>query len=312
MTRSSRAAIVSAVFLWPLVLPEIVVLAGSVALPFTETFNTATVDAVATYPMFTAQVPAGEEDPLWYVNAAGQLRSAGASPVPLQQPSFSVKPATMPTGEIVIKVDLGWNNQGLGNGEGGCGLRLGQFEDTLENENSLVFHPGYPGGALRVEGDGGFGNSDMGWSPAPGVMHHLEIHSFPNGLFNLKLTDGQDATKVYNTSFTNTFAYGGDVGLLAHGPGGAMYDNLSISLPGQTLAADLDSDGDVDGADFLLIQRNFGSTINASTYAAWKSTFGTHLATTTLAAVPEPTVPVLSFAAALGLGALRKRGETIC
>jgi hypothetical protein len=259
MIRSARAAVVSAIFLWPFALPEFVVLAGPVSLPFAATFDTPTVDAVTAYPQFTAQVPAGKEDPLWLVDKTGRLRSAGAAFTALNQPSFSVKPATAPTGEIVIKVDLGWTNQGVFAGSGGCGIRLGQHLDTLESENTLVFHPGYPAGALRVDGAGGFANQDMGWSPAPGFMHHLEIHSFPNGLFNIKVTDGADGTKVFATSFTNPVAYGGDVGLLTHGPGAAYYDNLSISIAGQTQT------------------------------------------------VPEPATPILLFAAATAVGALRRR-----
>lgn len=307
MTRSVRAALISAISVNSLVLPQIFVQGGPVPLPFTETFSTTTVDAVAAYPQFTAQVPEGMEDPLWYVNEAGQLKAAGAFPIPLKQPSFSVKPATAPTGEIVIKVDMGWNRQGLGLGEGGCAVRLGQFEDTLESENAVIFHPGYPGGAFRVEGDGGFGNTDMGWSPSPGIMHHLEIRSFPDGLFNIKLTDGQDPTKVFTKSFTNAFAYGGDVGLLTHGPGAAMYDNLSISLAGQAIPGDLDLDNDVDGVDFLAIQRNFGGSTDGSTFAAWRTNFGTHSVVASFAAVPEPTSLILTVAAGVGLTSLRRQ-----
>jgi hypothetical protein len=312
MFRCAHAAIVSAVFLCPFSRPANV-LAGSVSLPFSESFNTITTDAVTAYPAFTAQVPPSQPDPMWSVNAAGRLRSDTTPYIRLKQPSFSVKPDPLPTGEIVIKLDIGWDGSEfvppIGPGYGGCGIRLGQFENTTESENTVLFHPGYPAGAFRVDGDGGYPNQDMGWSPAPGVMHHMEIHSFPDGLFNITVTDGTDPAKVYTNSFSNLFAYGGDVGLLAHGEGAAFYDNLSITLAGQTVTADLDADSDVDGNDFLLIQRSLGSTTDASTVVAWKSAFGTLPATPNITAVPEPTSPILLFTAAMGLGAMRRRRD---
>ena len=120
---------------------------------------------------------------------------------------------------------MGWNGQDndppVGVGFGGTGLRLGN--------NVLGFHPGYPGGALRVEGPGGFGGTDMGWTSALGVLNHAEIHSFPSGLFTIKITDGTNPANVFTTSFTNPASYGGAVSLLAFAGGSAMYDNLSIA-----------------------------------------------------------------------------------
>jgi hypothetical protein len=140
-------------------------------------------------------------------------------------PNFAVSPTPTPTGEIVIKLDMGWNGQDndppVGIGFGGTGLRLGN--------NLFGFHPGYPGGALRVEGPGGFGGTDMGWTSALAVLNHAEIHSFPSGLFTIKITDGTNPANVFTTSFTNPASYGGVVSLLAFAGGSAMYDNLSIT-----------------------------------------------------------------------------------
>ncbi len=61
------------------------------------------------------------------------------------------------------------------------------------------------------------------------------------------------------------------------------------------LAGDFDSDGDVDGADFLAWQRGFGTEFNATDLTNWQSNFG---ATNggLVAVVPEPsTLVMLAF-----------------
>jgi hypothetical protein len=50
---------------------------------------------------------------------------------------------------------------------------------------------------------------------------------------------------------------------------------------------DIDVDGDVDGQDFLLIQRGLGTTTSAADIAAWKANFATAVGAT--GAVPEPS-----------------------
>jgi len=199
------------------------VIAGPASLPFFEPFNTPTSDAVSTYPQFTADDGGSGLNPVRYVNGSGVLRfGSGGFPY---YPNFAVTPSPTPTGEVVINVDMGWNGQDndppVGIGFGGTGLRLGN--------NVFGFHPGYPGGGDRIEGPGGFGTSDMGWTPALAVLNHVEIHSFPTGLFTIKVTDGTNPANVYTTSFTNPASYGGVVSLLAFAGGSAMYDNLSIT-----------------------------------------------------------------------------------
>jgi hypothetical protein len=83
------------------------------------------------------------------------------------------------------------------------------------------------------------------------------------------------------------------------------------------VAGDYDYDRDVDGADFLLWQRDFGSTTNLAADGngdlvvdgldldVWKTSFGTG-ATAVIAAVPEPSSLVLLATAALG-ACFRKR-----
>jgi PEP-CTERM motif len=200
------------------------VYANPVALPFFEPFNNLSANATVDYPQFTAEGPAAA----WTVDAQG-LRTNSVGYSPLDGPAFSVTPNPTPTGEIVINVDMGWENKSCV-GCGGTGLRLGNGSGT-SSENTMAFLPAYnaPPGFFLINGPGGTsGAQDMGWVPALGVLHHVEIHSFPSGLFNIKVTDGLNPANVYTNSFTNPLAYGSDIGLLAVGGGSAIYKNLSI------------------------------------------------------------------------------------
>jgi hypothetical protein len=76
----------------------------------------------------------------------------------------------------------------------------------------------------------------------------------------------------------------------------------SIALPG-----DFDSDQDVDGADFLKWQRNFGTPgYDAASLADWKANFGATAAVSAAAAIPEPHTALLG-ALAFGAVAARRR-----
>jgi hypothetical protein len=78
----------------------------------------------------------------------------------------------------------------------------------------------------------------------------------------------------------------------------------SIALPG-----DFDSDQDVDGADFLKWQRNFGTPgYDAASLATWKANFGATAAVSAAAAVPEPHA-ILLAAMAIGVGAACRRRD---
>jgi hypothetical protein len=75
----------------------------------------------------------------------------------------------------------------------------------------------------------------------------------------------------------------------------------------RTLGGDFNSDGKVDGADFLVWQRGLGSTYTAADLATWKANYGQGSAIGAASAVPEPAAAVM---ACLALGAamsLRRR-----
>jgi hypothetical protein len=75
---------------------------------------------------------------------------------------------------------------------------------------------------------------------------------------------------------------------------------------------DFDTDGDVDGADFLLWQRGGSPTpLSGSDLALWQANYGTGtlLAATSAAAVPEPASASLLILSALVLVGRRRRKE---
>jgi hypothetical protein len=293
--------------------------AGPVALPFFEPFNIISADATVDYPQFTAQQVNGIEEH-WTVDSMG-LRTSTVNFFDFHEPAFSVTPFPKPTRELVITVDMGWNGTDVSPpnqaGTGANGLRFGEDPDSPGlSQSTMVFHPGYPSppGAFRINSAGGSsGNQNMGWMPALGpVLHHIEIHSFPDGLFNIKVTDGSNPENVFEYSFTDPLSYGGDIGLLAAGQGGAIYKNLSITqVDAQPVPGDYNANGVVDSADYVLWRKggplqnevdNLG-VVDAGDYAAWRARFGnTSGSGSGLAsggAVPEPaTLIMLSVTAA--------------
>jgi len=78
-----------------------------------------------------------------------------------------------------------------------------------------------------------------------------------------------------------------------------------IDAPG--LDGDFDSDGDVDGADFLEWQRDFAN-LGAGGLADWEANFGAGVpAVAAASAVPEPSAIALLMLGAAGLSSLRTR-----
>jgi len=77
-------------------------------------------------------------------------------------------------------------------------------------------------------------------------------------------------------------------------PGTYLIDDVSVLRAAETDPADLDQDFDVDGNDFLLIQRGLGSTTTAADLANWRNAFGS---TVFAAPVPEPSAVALVITA---------------
>jgi len=89
------------------------------------------------------------------------------------------------------------------------------------------------------------------------------------------------------------------------------YTGTLVSLSNFVLAGDFDTDGDVDGFDFLEWQRGFGTDFDADDLADWEANFGTTagspLAASSTTTVPEPgSLALLAIGSVLLLGRRRK------
>jgi len=158
----------------------------------------------------------------------------------------------------------------------------------------------------------------MGFVPQPGVLNHLEIDSFPDGTFNVKVVDGTNPANVFTTHFTSPGAYGGEIALLAWSGGTGLYDNFSISIAGAPLLGDYDNDGFVDAGDYALWRQgaplqNESETIGSNTpedYTYWRAHFGAPAAgsgSLFSSAIPEPSSMLISLVGAVAISAARWR-----
>ena len=153
----------------------------------------------------------------------------------------------------------------------------------------------------------------------------------PNTLF----TEGATVSATFgNTKYNWTISYNGvinwsnaDTGAIASvtaGSVGVDRDVVLIGLSSETIAtddADFNNDGTVDGADFLVWQRGFGTGTNngtgdangsggvdAADLAIWKTQFGAAPpAVGAVGAVPEPAAALLAGLAGLAFVAARRK-----
>jgi hypothetical protein len=184
-----------------------------VSLPFSENFQSTapSANAAADYPAFTLSGSGSAN-----VSASGVLNLVGSGAT--IDPAFTVTPNAAPTNEVIITADISAVDS-FGNFN--VGLIVGQ--------NFIVFHPGYSGGAFRVDGIGGYGNTNMNFTPLNNILYRFEVHSFPDGLFTISVTDTANSITYNAPNFTNINSYGGEVGFLRSGNAGTgLYDNLSI------------------------------------------------------------------------------------
>jgi len=74
------------------------------------------------------------------------------------------------------------------------GLRLSQ--------NNIVFHPGYPGGAVRVEGPGGFANQNFPTgTPDTDIFHTMRVIIFCDGIVHFWIYNSTQDDTTNHWSF---------------------------------------------------------------------------------------------------------------
>ncbi len=136
-----------------------------------DTDTTTTAQTLSSYPAFSYSGGSAREARV--TDGVLQLAPQGAGlNQTMERVGFS--------GDLVITADLGMTPGGP---DMNTGLRIGG--------NNILFHPGYPGGAFRVEGPGGFSNQNMGFDPAGGdTLHHIVVSiTPPTGDFAVQLID---------------------------------------------------------------------------------------------------------------------------
>jgi len=298
--------------------------AGTVALPYTEGFDT-DIDTTLfpnIYSDFTLTAsPATDPDnppvPMPSVlNGVLHLKNSGQAGVY----SLNVMPDPLPAGKIIVDIDGGNKNAAT------------QFRLQLGN-NAIVFHPGYDQGgftqgAFRIEGagaaDAGYAfNVALPFFPMVNTLYHMHVELGGDGANNLTLTDttnpnNNDPNKFFHAAWQNLGAHNGPIGP-AWFFGEGIYDNFSITTPGggAGLAADFDHDGDVDSTDLVNFWKpgfgqnangdaNGDSQTNGGDFLVWQQQLG--MAAPPVSAVPEPCCIALLMTGALAsLSRYRRR-----
>lgn len=90
---------------------------------------------------------------------------------------------------------------------GGGGAGMGQSSLT-KSDNVVKFHPGMGGGQLRVEGTGGFHNTDVGFTPlnlsdAGERLHVMEITVSADGDNEVRFISATDASATWTGQWKN-------------------------------------------------------------------------------------------------------------
>ncbi|QEG36372.1 DUF5010 domain-containing protein [Bythopirellula goksoeyrii] len=138
-------------------------------------------------------------------------------------------------------------------------------------------------------------NGDLSTYLAPANSNTMGIQIGDDGLIVIV---GSDSTAKINNLIADGLLYTNS----ATGTIQVSYDGTD-TLVQVVLAGDFDGDGDVDGADFQMWQRNPG----VGNLSDWQNNYGVTGAQTALNSVPEPTTLVLMLASALILSGSDRR-----
>ena len=135
------------------------------------------------------------------------------------------------------------------------------------------------------------------------------VHASYEDLWTRGILQANGLSGLTGDTFSNFFSVSGVFDADGAGPGTLGGENYKLtSLLTSGLAGDFNSDGKVDGADFLAWQRGGSpSPLSSGDLATWKANFGSGGAVAAVGAVPEPTAMVSAMVALCGLGLWRSR-----
>jgi hypothetical protein len=147
-----------------------------------------------------------------------------------------------------------------------------------------------------------------GWDQAGGSNANQLVEQFLSGAGS---TIAANSTISLGNAF-NPAVFGAGVDgdlVFQFGLNGGALITSTVSYVSGGLPGDFNNSGKVDGADFLLWQRNFGQPgFDAASLAQWKGNFGAGAAEAAVGAVPEPaTIGLIAMAGAALAASRRKR-----
>lgn len=176
---------------------------------FQEPFNTNTPNTAATLATYPG-LGFNHSDP-GLVVVDGVLHTP-LRPFPLGT-SFTL-PGSL-SGGIEFSFDVGAS-------AGDAGFPIG---GRLMASPLILFHPGLAGGAFRV--DGLVPNTDMGFTPGVGTLHHMTIRTDGLGNFDVSVVDGANPANVFATAFVSPSATIGQAAVFIGNRAG-LIDNIQV------------------------------------------------------------------------------------
>lgn len=148
-----------------------------------------------------------------------------------------------------------------------------------------------------------------GWDQAGGSNANQLVEQFLNGAGStIAANSSISLGNAFNTAIFGNGADGDLVFQFGLNGGALITSTVSYVTGGGGLPGDFDNSGRVDGADFLLWQRNFGQPgYDAAALAAFKANFGAGAAVVAAGAVPEPAAIGLIVMAGVALATTRRQ-----